>query len=65
MAVNSDMTKGIINRFKVMDVSRSAVLTGHVVASVLPQPGRHRGHHRGGVRCWDSARRRVSSTGSA
>jgi ABC-2 type transport system permease protein len=34
-SVNSDMTKGIINRFKVMDVSRSAVLTGHVVASVL------------------------------
>ncbi|QFZ24046.1 ABC transporter permease [Saccharothrix syringae] len=34
-AVNSDMTKGIINRFKVMDVSRGAVLTGHVVAGVL------------------------------
>jgi ABC-2 type transport system permease protein len=29
------MTKGIINRFKVMDVSRAAVLTGHVIASVL------------------------------
>jgi ABC-2 type transport system permease protein len=35
VSVNSDMTKGIINRFKVMDVSRGAVLTGHVVASVL------------------------------
>ncbi|SFW63891.1 ABC transporter permease [Amycolatopsis australiensis] len=34
-SVNSDMTKGIINRFKVMHVSRGAVLTGHVVASVL------------------------------
>jgi ABC-2 type transport system permease protein len=34
-SVNSDMTKGIINRFKVMDVSRNAVLTGHVIASVL------------------------------
>jgi ABC-2 type transport system permease protein len=34
-AVNSDMTKGIINRFKVMDVSRGAVLTGHVVATVV------------------------------
>jgi ABC-2 type transport system permease protein len=34
-AVNSDMTKGIINRFKVMDVSRGAVLTGHVISSVL------------------------------
>jgi ABC-2 type transport system permease protein len=35
ISVNSDMTKGIINRFKVMDVSRGAVLTGHVIASVL------------------------------
>jgi ABC-2 type transport system permease protein len=34
-SVNSDMTKGIINRFKVMDVSRGAVVTGHLVASVL------------------------------
>jgi ABC-2 type transport system permease protein len=34
-AVNSDMTKGIINRFKVMDVSRSAVLNGHVAASMF------------------------------
>ena len=34
-SVNSDMTKGIINRFKVMDVSRGAVLTGHVISSVL------------------------------
>ena len=34
-AVNSDMTKGIINRFKVMDVSRGAVLTGHVISSIL------------------------------
>jgi ABC-2 type transport system permease protein len=34
-AVNSDMTKGIINRFKVMDISRGAVLTGHVFASML------------------------------
>ena len=29
------MTKGIINRFKVMDVSRGAVLTGHVVATMV------------------------------
>ncbi|GAA2813911.1 ABC transporter permease [Kribbella solani] len=34
-SVNSDMTKGIINRFKVMDVPRGAVLTGHVIASLL------------------------------
>jgi ABC-2 type transport system permease protein len=35
VAVNSDMTKGIINRFKVMDISRSAVLSAQVVATVL------------------------------
>ena len=35
LAVNTDMTKGIINRFKVMDISRSAVLSAHVVASML------------------------------
>jgi ABC-2 type transport system permease protein len=35
LSVNTDMTKGIINRFKVMDVSRSAVLSGHVVATML------------------------------
>jgi ABC-2 type transport system permease protein len=34
-AVNDDMTKGIINRFKAMDVSRGAVLTGHAVATTL------------------------------
>jgi len=35
VSVNSDMTKGIINRFKVMNVSRGAVLNGHVVATML------------------------------
>ncbi|OLF14830.1 ABC transporter permease [Actinophytocola xanthii] len=35
MAVNSDMTNGIINRLKVMDVSRGAVLTGHLVSTVV------------------------------
>src|SRR3954465_15886828 len=34
-SVNSDMTKGIINRFRVMDVSRGAMLNPYVVASVL------------------------------
>jgi ABC-2 type transport system permease protein len=33
--VNDDMTKGIINRFKVMDVSRGSVLTGHVVITTV------------------------------
>ncbi len=35
LSVNSDMTKGIINRFKVMDISRSAVLSAHVAATML------------------------------
>lgn len=35
IAVNTDRTKGVINRFKVMDVARGAVLTGHVVAGLL------------------------------
>ena len=35
VSVSSDMTRGIINRFKVMNVSRGAVLTGHVVATML------------------------------
>lgn len=35
VAVNSDMTTGIINRFKIMDVSRGAVLNGHVISTVL------------------------------
>ena len=35
VAVSSDMAKGVINRFKVMDVSRGAVLTGHVLTTML------------------------------
>ena len=35
VTVNSDMTTGIINRFKVMDISRSAVLTAHVAATMV------------------------------
>jgi ABC-2 type transport system permease protein len=35
LAVNSDMTKGIINRFKVMDISRSAVLNAQVAATMV------------------------------
>ena len=35
VSLSSDMTKGIINRFKVMNVSRGAVLNGHVVATML------------------------------
>jgi ABC-2 type transport system permease protein len=32
--VNSDMTTGIINRLRVMDISRGAILTGHVVITM-------------------------------
>jgi ABC-2 type transport system permease protein len=32
--VNDDMTKGIINRFRVMDISRGAILTGHVIVTM-------------------------------
>ncbi|MCB5168288.1 ABC transporter permease [Streptomyces bambusae] len=34
-AVNSDMTTGVINRFKVMDVSRGSMLTGHVIVTTV------------------------------
>jgi len=34
-AVASDMATGAINRFRVMDVSRSAVLNAHVIATAL------------------------------
>ncbi|NGO68966.1 ABC transporter permease [Streptomyces sp. SB3404] len=34
-AVNSDMAKGVINRFKVMDISRGAVLAGQVVVTTV------------------------------
>ncbi|WP_449290105.1 ABC transporter permease [Nonomuraea zeae] len=35
VAVNSDMTTGFINRLRVMDVSRAAVLNAHVIATML------------------------------
>ena len=35
-SVNRDMTEGIIARFRVMAISRTAVLTGHVVTSTAP-----------------------------
>lgn len=34
-AVNSDMTTGAINRLRVMDVSRAAILNAHVIATTL------------------------------
>jgi ABC-2 type transport system permease protein len=34
-AVNGDMTNGVINRLKAMDVSHGAVLAGHVVATTV------------------------------
>ncbi|MBA2308369.1 MAG: ABC transporter permease [Pseudonocardiales bacterium] len=35
VGVNSDMTEGIIARFRTMAISRASVLTGHVVGSVI------------------------------
>ena len=35
ISINNDMTKGIIDRFRSMPISKSAVLTGHVSASVV------------------------------
>jgi ABC-2 type transport system permease protein len=35
VAVCTDMTQGIINRFRTMSIARSAVLTGHVIGSVI------------------------------
>jgi ABC-2 type transport system permease protein len=35
ISVASDMTQGIIDRFRTMSIARSAVLTGHVVGSLL------------------------------
>ena len=35
LAVNRDMTEGIIGRFRTMAISRSSVLTGHVVAALI------------------------------
>jgi len=35
VGVNNDMSKGIVDRFRSMPISRSAVLTGHVMASVV------------------------------
>ncbi|MCL2286453.1 MAG: ABC transporter permease [Firmicutes bacterium] len=35
ISINNDMTKGIIDRFRSMPISKSAVLTGHVIASTV------------------------------
>jgi ABC-2 type transport system permease protein len=35
LAVNRDLTAGIINRFRTMDIARTAVLTGHVLGSTV------------------------------
>ena len=35
LAVNRDMTEGIIARFKTMRIARTSVLTGHVVGAVI------------------------------
>lgn len=35
IAVCNDMTEGIINRFRTMNITRSSFMTGHVIGSVI------------------------------
>jgi ABC-2 type transport system permease protein len=35
ISVNNDMHKGIIDRFRSMDISKSSVLTGHVLSAIV------------------------------
>jgi ABC-2 type transport system permease protein len=35
ISVNNDMRKGIIDRFRSMDISKSSVLTGHVLSAIV------------------------------
>ena len=35
VSINTDMTEGIINRFRTMSIARVSVLTGHVLGSVI------------------------------
>ena len=35
VAVNVDMTEGIVNRFRTMAISRGSILTGHVIGSAI------------------------------
>lgn len=35
LRLNNDVTKGIINRFRTMPISRSSVLSGHVISSTI------------------------------
>jgi len=35
IGVNNDMQKGIIDRFRSMDISKSSVLTGHVLSAIV------------------------------
>jgi ABC-2 type transport system permease protein len=39
VAVNVDMTEGIVNRFRTMAIARTSVLTGHVVGNMLTTLG--------------------------
>ncbi|HEX3329767.1 MAG TPA: hypothetical protein VHS27_07580 [Gaiellales bacterium] len=50
-----DLTEGIVNRFRTMAISRGALLTGHVVGSLIrcwrasaPRTGRPNGRPRPG-----------------
>ena len=47
IVVAMDMTGGIIDRFRTMAIARSAVLTGHVLASLIQIVGQLRRGRRG------------------
>ena len=46
VAVATDMSNGIVDRFRSMPISGSSVLVGHVVASLARNLRRHRAGHR-------------------
>ncbi len=52
LSVAMDMTEGIIDRFRTMAIARGAVLTGHVVGSLIQtiDRARHRARRRPGDR---------------
>src|SRR5258708_5623137 len=46
VAVATDMTNGIVDRFRSMPIKSSSILLGHVAASLAPESDRDRARHR-------------------
>ena len=63
IVVAMDMTGGIIDRFRTMAIARSAVLTGHVLASLIQSLAQHRHRARRRRRTRLPPRARACSTG--